>query len=508
MRAWLLAIFVVLTGCGRLRFQQLLVSDDTRDGSVDASLDVRSGGDARRDAADPDAPDAPPVDASIDARDDVDIPDAEEDASDADAATPTEVTTRAYIAPGGFWVTGVGVDGTGNAYITGRTFGAVDLGDGVFGDVGSCSYVASYDRAGTLRYTRPLCADVLLDLRDIQVSTDATVRVFGFGSGTPAFTTPPLGAGQTLLAVALDAAGTITNTWVRDSVGGGNSQGYAIAHDGASRFAVGGLYAGDTDFGDGVILPASATDQGFVVVSTATSTLWGHEIPDTIGGFVTDVAFTSDGSVCVAGRHAGLVDFGLGPMGVAGEGGGYGARYDADGNFSQAYVMSNPGSDTMMWGAAGLPDGRCLFTGRSGPSTTADFTPVTEGAVVVWMNDTTIAPMVLPGTGYATRPTVANDGRIFVGLMIDGVLMLGAAGMLTAVGATDSGVVELDLISLAPLRAWQNAGTGSSTVWQVVHEPVTNDLVFGGQCAGEFEDAAGTESDCGASGGYFTRVDL
>jgi len=119
------------------------------------------------------------------------------------------------------------------------------------------------------------------------------------------------GTDSALVTVGASAGGSLP--WARRFGGAGSDIGYGVAADAAGNVVMTGTVGSATDFGGGVICPASSI---FVVkYSAGGAPVWSRCLGGTSGtGTGRAVAVDGSGNVVVTGSFRGSVDFGGGPL--------------------------------------------------------------------------------------------------------------------------------------------------------------------------------------------------
>jgi len=156
---------------------------------------------------------------------------------------------------------GVAVDGAGNAVVTGRFAGTVDLGGGARTGVGGADvFIASYGPDGEWRWDRTLGS----------ASGDGAWGVAVDGAGNAVVTgqfegTMDLGGGARTSASGLDAFVASYGPdgswrWDRTFGGGAFDRAFGVAMDVAGNAVVTGLFEGTLDLGGGARTSAGGTD--------------------------------------------------------------------------------------------------------------------------------------------------------------------------------------------------------------------------------------------------------
>jgi hypothetical protein len=253
---------------------------------------------------------------------------------------------------------GVAMDGDGNAVVTGRFRGAVDLGGGVRTSAGDSDVlVASYGPDGSWRWDRTFGAGSLDQGFGVAVDAAGNAVVGGQLSGTV-----DLGGGPRtsvglfeLFVASYDADGGWR--WDRTFGAGLFSQRLGVAVDGAGHATVTGAFRTTVDLGGG---PRTSDEWRAFVASY-----------DRDGGWRWDRSFAASdawgvtvdgaGDTVVTGRFQGTADFGGGLRTETG-GAVFVASFGSDGSWRWDHVFAGGVGDTGN-GVAVDPRGNAVVTG-------------------------------------------------------------------------------------------------------------------------------------------------
>jgi outer membrane protein assembly factor BamB len=133
-----------------------------------------------------------------------------------------------------------------------------------------------------------------------------------FPPGGPECELTDKGAGEDLFVVKLDPMGKCE--WAKSYGNDLIQYAQAMQVDSEGNVAVVGEFVGDVNFGKGVISGTGDRDAFVLMLDKDGETLWSERFggPDLQGAQV--VVFDGSGGLIVAGRFAGSVDFGVGPI--------------------------------------------------------------------------------------------------------------------------------------------------------------------------------------------------
>ncbi|PRP96317.1 SBBP repeat-containing protein [Enhygromyxa salina] len=216
---------------------------------------------------------------------------------------------------------GVGVDGSGNVYVTGESEGTLDLGGGSLpASAGTRDlFVGSYTSTGTHRWSqRHGAAATSLLAGDLAVDAAGNLVVVGRLDGSVSLGGSVLtDAGSTdMFVLALDNAGV--HRWSRALGGTGSDAGTGVAVDSSGGAVITGHFSGSVDFGTGVMISAGSSDGATVRLQPNGSTDWARRYGSTSIDIAQDVALDAQGRTYMIGTFAGTVNLGDGPRTAAG----------------------------------------------------------------------------------------------------------------------------------------------------------------------------------------------
>lgn len=291
---------------------------------------------------------------------------------------------------------GIGIDASGNVYVTGFFTGTADFDPGAgttnltsagFTDI----FVAGYDASGNYAYANRFGSTSLDFGRDIAVDATGNTYVTGHFDGTVDFD-PSNGSaalttagGDDVLIARYDASGNYV--YAKAVGGGGIDNGNSIAINGSGNAYVTGIFGFTADFDPGA--------------GTATLTIQGNKLNAFVCGFtntgnyiqaiqlgrysdilISDlgyaVAVDASGNTYITGFFADTVDFdpGVGTANLISAGGRdiYIAKYDPLGNYVYAKPIQGAGGvGNAGFGIAVDGTGNVYITGYF--SGTVDFDP-------------------------------------------------------------------------------------------------------------------------------------
>lgn len=251
---------------------------------------------------------------------------------DATTVAPTVAWARRFGDTGDDVVNAITADGKGNVFVTGSFQGGVDFGGTQYTSVGAFdSFVASYDSAGKLRWSRRLGGVGGVHAEAIAVDPQGDVTVAGRFRGAALIGGEALisEGGDDVFVIRFDGQGT--PLWTRHLGGPGDDAALDLVRGPSGKICAAGTFEQDLSWAATALVSAGASD-GFVVCIDAK----GNEVWSTsLGGAGTDevkgVTVASSGDVVVLGTFAGTIDLGDGPRVSAGLGDVFVASYRASG---------------------------------------------------------------------------------------------------------------------------------------------------------------------------------
>ncbi len=228
-------------------------------------------------------------------------------------AAGTLLWTRQIGTTANDYSRGVAVDGSGNAYITGHTNGS--LGGPNAGSLDA--FLAKYDASGTLLWTRQTGTGANEDARGVAVDSAGNAYLTGYTNGS-------LGGANAGLEDAFlakyDTSGTLL--WTRQTGTASSDEGYGVAVDRAGNAYITGYTHGNLGG------PSAGGNDAFLTKYDALGTrLWARQIGSPAYDYATGVAVDRTGNAYVTGWTLGSLG---GPQ--AGLGDAFLLKFDASGD--------------------------------------------------------------------------------------------------------------------------------------------------------------------------------
>jgi hypothetical protein len=225
--------------------------------------------------------------------------------------------------------TAIGVDGSGNSYITGYFGGSTTLGLGEANQTTLVSagasdlFLAKYSPSGALIWAKRAGGTGFEEAFAITVDGSGNSYVTGYFEGAASF--GPGEANQTILPAPAGGAGIFIAkynsngalVWAKRAAGSGSGQGFGITVSKTENVYVTGSFTGSVSFGLGEANQKTLTSDGgfdlFIAKYDSNGALlWARRA----GGTGSDEAFASAvddaGNVSVTGSFEGTAIFGLG----------------------------------------------------------------------------------------------------------------------------------------------------------------------------------------------------
>jgi Bacterial Ig domain/Beta-propeller repeat/Thrombospondin type 3 repeat len=223
---------------------------------------------------------------------------------------------------------GIGIDGSGNIYVTGWFQGTATFGPGEINETqllpaggANSMFIAKYNSDGTLAWaTNPTGLSSDHNAYAIAVDGSGNSYVTGRFANTTIF-----GPGVSLTATGFtdifvakyDTNGTLA--WAKRAGGGSGvfHEGHGIAIDGSGNSYVTGWFGGTATFGPGepneTQLTTAGVDDIFVAKYNSNGTLaWARGVGSTDSDKGSAISVDGSGSAYVTGRFTGAVTFGSG----------------------------------------------------------------------------------------------------------------------------------------------------------------------------------------------------
>lgn len=276
--------------------------------------------------------------------------------------------------------TGIGVDSSGNAYITGycsgiANFGGINLTNASF--IGNV-FVVKYDGAGNVIWARSASSANDASANSIAVAANGTSYVSGYFNGAMTFGAFSLaGSGfKDIFVARLDSSGNVV--WLKSAGGGVDDEAKGIGIDANGNCYVTGYFISTSaQFGAITLTNNISSAEVFVAKYTSTGTVsWVRQGKGNILEFGYAIAADASGNSYVAGAFWDTFQLGNTTLTNTGSGGDiFVAKYDTSGNLLWAKQAGGDDDDA----ATGITVDQAGFTYLTGyfTSTSATFAGTT-----------------------------------------------------------------------------------------------------------------------------------
>lgn len=184
-------------------------------------------------------------------------------------AAGTFVRAQRWGGAGTEEAAGVGVDATGNVYVTGYLFGSADFGGGLLTSAQGGAFVISTDPNGAHRWSKALVGTDYSApgfRKPIAVNGAGTVLLTGRYKGTIDFDGGALTSKGLVDTYLLELTSSGTHTWSTSYGGVGDDQGNGVALSADGWKAVAGGFSATSTF-DGTDLTAAGATDAFVLTT-------------------------------------------------------------------------------------------------------------------------------------------------------------------------------------------------------------------------------------------------
>lgn len=215
--------------------------------------------------------------------------------------------------------TGLAVTSDGDVLVLGEFEGKADLGALVLPSAGSTDvFVVKLGASGTFAWGKRFGDATAQTARGLAVGPDGSVVVAGESAGSIDCGGGPLvtGLGGALFVAKLDAGSK--HVWSRGFPRTGSAAVGGAAVDAEGSVVLAGEVTGSVDFGAGPLVSAGAEDVFAVKLDKSGRLRWRRRFGDEASQRARAVGVDALGNAWIAGRFAGTLDFGGGPLMSAG----------------------------------------------------------------------------------------------------------------------------------------------------------------------------------------------
>ncbi len=381
----------------------------------------------------------------------------------------------------------MGVDGAGNAYVSGMFQGTATFGNtNVTSAGGSDIFIAKYDPTGVFQWVRK-AGGTGSDL-STKAAVDLAGNVFLTGSftGTASFGSTNLVAagGRDIFVAKYDRDGVFQ--WVQQAGGSGDDEGTAINTDTNGNCYVGGKFHNTANFSGSSLVSAGGFDAFISKYNSAGVLQWVQKAGGTLDDLCQDIAVDGSGNIFVTGSFEGTANFGSTNLVSAFMFDGYTAKYSSTGTLQWVRQVTGSAWNDQNSGIAvddagfvfvhGYFNGTASFGGTNLTSVSAS--PSADGCVVKYDTAGTLQWVLqVPGTlgQYAQDIVVDKAGQVFVIGYNEGVATFGGTTLTTAgVGdmyLTRIGTLAPPVITAQPASQFVDLGGPAALTISVAGNP-------------------------------------
>ena len=241
---------------------------------------------------------------------------------------------------------GIGVDASGNSYITGyfqgtATFGSTNLTSNGGYDI----FVAKLDSSGNWLWAKKAGGTSDDEGHGIAVDASGNSYVTGFFGGSASFgsTTLISNGNYDIFITKLDSNGNWL--WAKKAGGTNPDYGFGIAVDTSGNSYVIGFFEGTATFGYTTLISNGGTDLFVAKLDSSGNWLWAKKVGGTSTDEGYDIAVDASGNSYVTGIFYGTATFGSTTLISNGEEDIFIAKLDSSGNWLWAKNAGGTGSD-------------------------------------------------------------------------------------------------------------------------------------------------------------------
>ena len=260
-------------------------------------------------------------------------------------STGSHLWSRRFGGTGIDQVTSIATDSSGNIFMTGMFWDAIDLGGGVLSGSLYDIFLSKYDASGNHLWSKRFGG--LGSDQGFGVATDALGNVFVTGAFTDGtiFGGGPLtnAGGRDIFLAKINANGD--TVWSKGFGGEQTDQGSSVAIDGTGNVFVTGSFSGTANFGGGPLTSAGEGDIFLAKFDANGNYVWSKRFGGSSFDLGLSVVADDADHVVVTGGFQGTADFGGGPLTSAGGYDIFLARFDAVGNHQWSKRFGGTNSD-------------------------------------------------------------------------------------------------------------------------------------------------------------------
>jgi len=258
----------------------------------------------------------------------------------------------------------VGVDGSGNVFLTGKFRNTVDFGGGPLTSAGNDDiFLVKFDTNGNHLWSQRFGGTDSDEARGLSSDEAGNVAITGDFRNTANFGGGPLSSlGQEEIFLA-KYDGNGSHLWSKRLGGTDYDAGRTVSFDSNGDVMVSGRFRGTVNFGGGALTSAGGDDIFLAKYEGSTGAhLWSRRFGSVWDDFVSEVRTYCGGSSIITGAFWTTLDFGGGPLTSAGDEDIFLAKYDGEGNHLWSQRIGGTGQDRGQ-SVALDPTGEVLITG-------------------------------------------------------------------------------------------------------------------------------------------------
>ena len=445
-----------------------------------------------------------------------------------------------YETPGSEYPYSIINDPSGNLYVTGMFYGAIDFDPSpATSELSSPSsgpraFLAKYDKDGNYLWAKMLSGTSTNSGKSIRINSSGDIILAGAFSGTTDFD-PSAGianitsAGSDDIFMAkYDNNGNYI--WAKAFGSVPNEYFYSISLDAGNNILIGGVFWGTCDF-DPSPAVANLTSSGpddifFAKYDPSGNYVWAKNIGKATGSSYEDQVFNlcndGSGNLYITGHFQGTVDFdpgaGAANLVSAGSYDIFFAKYDASGNYVWAKRAGSSQSDNA-WGINIDMAGNLILSGNY--SGTVDFDPGAGTANLVSAGSTDIFlakydaggnylfAKSFGGAGYDNMNTLLTDGanNYFISgtfsVTVDFDPSASTVNLVSA-GSNDVFIAKYDVNGNYSYAINMGGSGAEQTYWGGLSADPNGNIFLGGtfQSTADFDPSAGVANLITTNNGY------
>jgi len=225
------------------------------------------------------------------------------------------------------------IDTAGNVVVAGSFEDSVDFGGGPLVATNGDAFVAKYDSSGKHLWSKKFGGTNFQGVSNLTIDAQNNIIMSGEFTGTL-----DLGGGTMtatnfdFFVAKFDTNGTHVWSKYLDHVDPGQPQVMGIAADSTGNVVFSGYFYGTMNFGGGPLTSASSYDVFVVKVDPAGQHVWSKRYGGPLGQNPSGLGFDNAGNLFIAGSFKGTIDLGGGTLTSAGNDDFWLAKLDPAGN--------------------------------------------------------------------------------------------------------------------------------------------------------------------------------